>query len=194
MRARLVVESGRWEEMKGQGSFDNVDELFALGISSARLGDVARAEAALDHLQNATKAAPDATNRQLAEIMAGEVAALIHLARGQGAEATAAAARAAMLESGMPRPIARPYPIKPAGELYAEVLTDTGDPAAAVRQFRAALERTPRRAACLIGLVRAAHRAGLHEEAAQAAREFLGMWHAADADRPELRDAQALVR
>src|SRR5205814_263043 len=64
MRARLVVESGRWEEMKGQASFDNVDELFALGISSARLGDIARAEAALEHLQNARRAAPDTTNKQ----------------------------------------------------------------------------------------------------------------------------------
>jgi hypothetical protein len=47
MRARLVVESGNWSEMKGRGTFDNVDELFALGIASAKLGDVARAEAAL---------------------------------------------------------------------------------------------------------------------------------------------------
>src|SRR5207302_10048696 len=50
MRARLVVESGRWSDMKGQGTFDNVDELFALGLSSAKLGDLARADVALEHL------------------------------------------------------------------------------------------------------------------------------------------------
>ena len=31
MRARYIVESERWSEMNGQGTFDNVDELFALG-------------------------------------------------------------------------------------------------------------------------------------------------------------------
>src|SRR5205814_1977691 len=153
-----------------------------------------RAEAALEHLQNARRAAPDTTNKQLAAIMAGEIGALVHLARSERAEAAAAAAQAATEESRTPRPIARPYPIKPAGELYAEVLMATGDPAGAVRAFRAALERTPRRAASVIGLARAADRAGLHEDAARAAREFLAMWHAADADRPELRDARALVR
>src|SRR5262249_23732474 len=31
MRARLIVESGDWDAMRGQSSFDNIDELFALG-------------------------------------------------------------------------------------------------------------------------------------------------------------------
>ena len=39
MKARLVVESGDWALMKGQGTFDNIDELFALGVASVRLGD-----------------------------------------------------------------------------------------------------------------------------------------------------------
>ena len=39
MKARLVVESGDWAPMKGQGSFDNIDELFALGMASVPLGD-----------------------------------------------------------------------------------------------------------------------------------------------------------
>ena len=34
MKARLVLESGDWEQMQGQGNFDNIDELFALGIAS----------------------------------------------------------------------------------------------------------------------------------------------------------------
>ena len=46
MRARLVIESSDWAQMKGAGSFDNIDELFALGLSSVGLGDFARADAA----------------------------------------------------------------------------------------------------------------------------------------------------
>src|SRR5205823_13842682 len=45
MRARLVVESGDWSIMRGKGSFENIDELFALGWASVRLGDRGRADA-----------------------------------------------------------------------------------------------------------------------------------------------------
>src|SRR5262249_25387216 len=126
MRARLVVEGGRWADMKGQGTFDNVDELFALGLASAKLGVVARAEGALDHMGKAKAAAPDPDNRQLAEVMELEVAGALEAARGQTAAALAALKQAAALESKRPRPIARPYPIKPAGELYAETLLASG--------------------------------------------------------------------
>src|SRR5262249_11484212 len=53
MRARLAVEGGRWTDLKGGTTFDNVDELFALGIASVKLGDRARADAVLEHLGNA---------------------------------------------------------------------------------------------------------------------------------------------
>ena len=39
MRARYIIESERWSEMKGQSIFDNIDELFALGLSAVNLGD-----------------------------------------------------------------------------------------------------------------------------------------------------------
>ena len=73
----------------------------------------------------------------------------------------------AQLEAKRPRPVARPYPIKPAGELYAEILLGTGDATAAVVQFKAALARTPGRAASLLGLARAASVAGPRAGAAQ---------------------------
>ncbi len=44
MRARHVIESERWIEMKSARSFDNIDELFALGMSAAKLGDLAERE------------------------------------------------------------------------------------------------------------------------------------------------------
>ena len=44
MRARYIIESERWSEMKGQSTFDNIEELFALGLSAVNLGD-ARARA-----------------------------------------------------------------------------------------------------------------------------------------------------
>lgn len=60
----------------------------------------------------------------------------------------------AQLEAKRPKPVARPYPIKPAAELYGEIPLGTGDHAAAAAQFKAALARTPGRAASLLDLAR----------------------------------------
>ena len=60
-------------------------------------------------------------------------------------------------------------------------------------QFNAALARTPRRAASLLGLARAASAAGQPKLAASTAREFLSVWKLADKDRPELAEARQLA-
>jgi predicted Zn-dependent protease len=94
----------------------------------------------------------------------------------------------------MPRPIARPYPVKPAQELYGEALLAAGRPAVAAAQFKASLTRTPGRPAALLGLARAQSKAGQPVEARATARAFLAMWHLADAGRPEIAEARALAR
>ena len=194
MRARLVVESGAWSDMKDKGSFDNIDELFALGEAGVRLGDLARADAAVEHLGTAAKTVPDTDAREIAAIMGAELDGLLRIARRDRAGGLAALQRAAALEAKRPRPIARPYPIKPAGELCAEALLDSGDAAAAIAEFQKALARTPRRAASLLGLARAYEKAGGVAEAAKTAKEFLAVWHLADANRPELGEARRLAR
>jgi tetratricopeptide (TPR) repeat protein len=193
MRARYVVESGSWAEMKGASAFGNVDELFAVGVSAASLGDVVRAEAAIQHLQTAGKTIGDAEVREVVGIMVEQLTAFVRLARGDRAAAIAALERSVSREAKRPRPIARPYPIKPAAELYGELLLLTGDARAAVAQFQAALARTPRRAQSLIGLAQAAHAAGNRAEAQRAAREFLSIWHRADSNRPELAEAGKIL-
>src|SRR5262245_923557 len=192
MKARLVVESGDWALMKGQGSFDNIDELFALGVASVRLGDKGRADAALEHLGNAATSIPDRDAKEIAQIMRDELDGLMRETKDK-AGSLAAFARAAGLEAKRPKPIARPYPVKPAAELYGEALLRAGDAAGAVVQFQASLARTPGRAASLLGLARASKAAGKPAEAAKAAKEFVAIWHAADAARPELAEARALA-
>jgi tetratricopeptide (TPR) repeat protein len=194
MKARLVVESGDWAVMKGQGNFGNIDELYALGIASVKLGDAARAEVALEHLDTASKTVPDADAREIAHIMTAQLDGVMRAARGDRAGAGAALAHAAAAEAKRPRPIARPYPIKPAGELFGEMLLAWGDAAGAVKQFQAALARTPRRAASLLGLARAANKAGQRAVAVKAAKDFLAAWRLADPSRPELAEARALSR
>jgi tetratricopeptide (TPR) repeat protein len=194
MKARLVIETADWAQMKGQTSFDNIDELFVLGVASVPLNDRVRADAALAHLNTAATTLPDRDAREVAQIMAAELDGLMRLARNDHQGALASLARGAQLEARRPRPVARPYPVKPAGELYGEILSGTGDTAAAIVQFRAALVRTPKRAAALLGLARAASAAGQAKLATDTAREFLNVWKLADKDRPELAEARGLAR
>jgi len=145
MKARLVVESGDWALMKGQGSFDNIDELFALGVASVRLGDRGRADAALEHLGIAAKSVPDRDAREIAQIMRDELDGVMREAAQDKAGSLAAFARAAALEAKRPKPIARPYPVKPAAELYGEALLRAGDAAAAEAALDALIAGKPER-------------------------------------------------
>jgi hypothetical protein len=194
MRARGAVASGDWAALRGQGSFENIDELFALGYAAQKLGDRARAEAAIEQLRTAMKTIPETDAREIAGIMAIELDGLVRMERGDRGGGVMALSRAAEIEAKRPKPVARPYPIMPAVELYADTLLATGDAPGAAAQFRASLTRTPRRAASLIGLARAEARAGRKDQAQQAARDFLAMWHLADPSRPELAEARALAK
>ncbi len=194
MRARYVVESRDWSLMKGQSSFDNVDELFALGLSSVGTGDLPRADVALEHLRKASTSITDADIREVASITAEQLAGLLQIARGSRQAGLAQIARAADAEAKRPRPIARPYPIKPVAEFYGELLLGEGDGRGAMVQFQRALNRTPRRAASLFGLASAAAVAGDTAQSARVAREFLDVWRRADGDRSEIQDAKDLLK
>lgn len=194
MRARYVIESERWTEMKGQGSFDNIDELFALGLSSVKTGDRARADAALGMLQKAMGPDQNAGLREQAAIMLAELQALVAMADHRPADALAAADRAAALQGRMPKPIGRPYPVKGADELYGELLLQAGRPKDAVTWFERALARTPNRSRAVLGLARASAKAGDAAGSRRAYQAFLDNWKMADAGLPELAEARQGIR
>jgi len=194
MRARLVVDAGAWTDMRGKGNFENIDELFALGYAAVRLGDLARGEAAAEQLRTAMSQVGDADAKEIAGISAIALQGALRMAANDRAGGLKALAAAAGVEARRPKPIARPYPIKPAVELYAEALLQSADAAGAVAQFKASLARTPRRAASLLGLARAAAKAGMKAESVKAAKDFLAAWHLADSTRPEIAEARQLAR
>lgn len=196
MRARLVVEGERWSEMKGQGSFDNVDELFALGMSAWKLGDHARLLAAVrefERLVTAPGAPIDAALRGQATVMLHELGALLMLSQGDAGEAFAAMERAIAAQARLPKPIGRPYPVKGADELYGELLLQAGRPAEAMQWFERALSRTPNRSRAVLGLARAAAAAGEGERSRAAYERFLANWRLADPELPELAEARAAL-
>jgi tetratricopeptide (TPR) repeat protein len=194
MRARYIIESERWSEMKGQGSFDNIDELFALGLSAYKLKDNARLFAAVGELEKMVKSPPNAEIREQATVMLHELGALLMLSQGNPKEAFAAMERATAAQAKMPRPIGRPYPVKGADELYGELLLAAGRPKEAVVWFERTLTRTPNRSRAVLGLARAAAKAGDAAKSRAAYKQFLANWRTADPNLPEIIEARAALK
>jgi predicted Zn-dependent protease len=194
MRARHVIESERWIDMKNSKSFDNIDELFALGMSAAKLGDIVKANTSLDLLQKADAAGQDPGLREQAAVMVEEMRALIAMAGGRPIDAIAAMERATALQARMPKPIGRPYPVKGADELFGEILLQAGRPKEAIAWFERTLARTPNRSRAVLGLARAAAKTGETVKSRRAFQQFLNNWRLADAGLPELQEARAALK
>jgi hypothetical protein len=193
MRARYVLESERWDEMRGQNAFDNIDELFALGVAAAKLDDVARAVAAREELIKASHPSMDAGLREQAAILKLELDAVAAVEAGALGVAWSRMDQAIALQNQMPKPIGRPYPVKAADELYGDLLLQAGRAAEAVGWYEKALVRTPNRSRAVLGLARAAGKSGQAEKSRRAWEQFLVNWANADPDLPELAEARAAL-
>lgn len=193
MRARYVIESERWGEMQGQGGFDNLDELFVLGVAALRLQDSPRALAVREELQKASAPQMDPGLREQATILLLELEAVAAVVDGIPGVALSKMDEAARLQALMPKPIGRPYPVKGADELYGELLLELGRPAEAVPWFERTLARTPNRSRAVLGLARATGRAGQREASRQAYEQFLANWADADPGLPELAEARKAI-
>src|SRR5438128_1341083 len=96
-------------------------------------------------------------------------------------------------EGRMPAEFGPPPDVKPAHELFGEMLLEAGRAAEAQREFARALALAPKRALSLLGLGRAAAAAGDRATAAQAYREVREIWHRADPGLPGLAEASRSV-
>ena len=85
------------------------------------------------------------------EIQALEIAAAASAAQGHLDDAIATMQQATALEEKMPPPPGPPPVIKPAHELFGEILLRADRPAEAALQFATALDRHPNRARALLG-------------------------------------------
>jgi tetratricopeptide (TPR) repeat protein len=193
MQARYVLESERWQALAGQSSFDNLDELFAVGVSALKLGDAPRARAAYQELEKAAAPGMDAGLREQAAVLLLEMEALAAMIDRTHGVAFSKMEEAVRLQSRMPKPIGRPYPVKGADELYGELLLEAGRPGEAVSWFERALKRTPNRSRAVLGLARASGKAGDAARSRAMYTQFLENWRAADPGLPELEEARAAV-
>ena len=144
--------------MPGMASSDaNGTWTFIAGMSAAKLGDVAtaqKAEGQLRAMRERTEAGGNAYAAKPFAIMEKEVGAVTRLAQGQKEDAVRLAREAADIELTMAPPSGPPDPIKPARELYGDVLLEAGRTKDAAVAYEQELLRTPNRTPSVKGLAR----------------------------------------
>ncbi|MGH7229679.1 MAG: hypothetical protein ACREIH_10775, partial [Nitrospiraceae bacterium] len=207
MAGAFVVETQRWDaaatlwNAPGLRLHDRSKALpiFIRGLAAAIAG---RPEAdkhlaalrALGQKQSAKPHARRAHRGTTEEIMELELNAATLSSQGSYAKAIALMKKATALEEALPPPSGPPDTVKPAHELFGEVLLRAGRPKEAAQQFSNALARHPNRARSLIGAARAAAKSSDSQVAVTTYVKFLQVWAQADAELPELREAREFVQ
>ena len=202
MEARYLIERRAWAEAKlpaaapaapsaGPGDPAHAchatapgawTQTFAAGLAAGMRGDAAAADEALKRLRET----PSGIYSGVAAILEKEVEGLSLLARGQEEDGLKLLREAADAEAALTPPSGPPDLLKPALELYGEVLLERGRPGEALPQLQRSLLRMPNRTASLLGASRAASRLGQDEEARRYELALAENWKQAD---PGIREA-----
>ncbi len=101
--------------------------------------------------------------------------------------------RAAATYDGMAFDFGPPPILKPPQELLGELLLKDGKPKQAREAFEASLKRAPNRTQSLLGLARAQDATGDKAGATATYKQLLSIWTTADADNPDVAEAQHQV-
>ena len=218
MAAAFVVETERWNLASklfpdslpagegaavaphgahGGGSANGIT--VRTGSSSQRLPVFVRALAtAFDGATAAhgsmIKAGTMSANTESKTIGELEVDAVSASVKGDHERAATLMGQAIKREEELGPPSGPPEVIKPAHELFGEILLRAGKPEAAAEQFEVSLLRQPNRARSLLGKARAAAKLGDRITAASTYRQFLEQWQQADQGLPELLEAQDYLK
>jgi tetratricopeptide (TPR) repeat protein len=180
MRARHIQETGQWEKLAlpaaapmAAGDHANMPGMnmgpsqgsatwiYIVGVSAAKLGDFATADAAeaqLKGIREKAQGGPNAYAVRPHTVREKELGAIIRWAKGQKEEALGLAKAAVDVEVTMEAPSGPPDPIKPALELYGELLAEAGRDKEAAAAFEQALLRMPNRTPSVKGLAQVAAR------------------------------------
>ena len=208
MRADYLLNTEEWDSPVAAWSIPlapgfrdaRAADAFVRGVQSLRRSDRAAADtslAALSRLAREAEAAKAPSGNALVllapVVMELELTALRRLADGNSAEAVELLQRAAALEDRMPMEFGPPAIVKPSHELLGDVLLHLGRAQEAKLQYARALELAPRRARSLLGLARAAERAGDIKTARASWTTLKEIWHDADRELPALAEVRRAV-
>ena len=161
MRATYLIESEEWDvtgldrDRSTLRVSAAMSELFAIGLSAFKTGRMEVADRVLDQFRVQTDRVENTTTHgQPIKVMKNQLHAMKLLAEGNMDEGLTLLRETVSLEVAVPFTAGPVFPVKPAHELFGEVLLNLGKRDEARRQFTLALERAPNRRLSLAGLTR----------------------------------------
>jgi tetratricopeptide (TPR) repeat protein len=199
MLTRMIVESGRWEEVATIPLVVRSRDFMAVKLqweakAAAVRKDAKAASAAATQLDSLSQQpGQHPFSKLILTLQAKEARAFAATASGNEAEAVAKMNEAVAIEDSIDDLSQPPYPVIPAHELFGTLLIELNRPTDAREQFVQALKRTPGRPKSIYGLAQAAQATGDRGEARKRYAEFLALWKNADPDRPELAIANEFL-
>ena len=159
----------------------------------ARTGDVAGAKAEVEAIKGLRAALEKANQSYWADRSEEQMLAIsawVALKEGARDQALRLMRAAADGEDGSVKHVAMENRLYPLRELYAEMLLETGQSAAALSEFEIALHQTPNRYRTFLGIARAANAAGDRQKASEYYGKLVELTRNADTERPENREAK----
>jgi Tfp pilus assembly protein PilF len=203
MPARYVLERADWTGAAAlpmtPTQYPMADSLirFTRGLGMARTGDLAGAKEeieAMKALRTTLQRADQSYWADRTEEQMLAVSAWVALKEGAGDQALRFMRAAADSEDGSLKHVAMENRLYPLRELLAELLLETGQPAAALNEFETALKQTPNRFRAFWGAARAADSAGDRQKASEYFGKLVDLAKNADTERQEIREAKAYSR
>jgi hypothetical protein len=201
--ARYALERGAWADaakLVPQPSgylYADAVTYFAKALGAARTGDAAATRSAIDALTTIEARLTEQKEAYWAEqtqIERRSASAWLALAEGRSADALVEMRAAAAMEDGTEKSATTPGPSAPARELVGEMLLQMDQPADALKEFEATLEKEPKRFRALFGAARSASLAGDRQKARTYSRALLKICARADEPgRPELEQARRMA-
>ncbi|MEQ8955846.1 MAG: hypothetical protein RL120_17065 [Gammaproteobacteria bacterium] len=196
--ARHTIETQQWELQELSDEL-GADELLALGLSAAHLGELELAEQVAARLHDMASSGRGNTTVQ---IMHNQVAALSKAMQAQELldiglttdglpqqqQALDLLTEAVALKEQQPPPNGAATPLKPIHELTGEVMLSFGLAQQAAAMFETSLLRLPNRPWSLLGAARSYAASNQKEKAAQKYQALLAVW--SDDSRPAVQEAK----
>jgi tetratricopeptide (TPR) repeat protein len=199
MLTRLIVESGRWDEVAmiplvvSSRDFEAVKLQWEAKAAAERKDTIAAKVAAARLASLSGQPGQHPFVKQIVTLQAREAEAFAAQAAGDADDAVAKLKAAVVIEESIDDLSQPPYPIIPAAELCGNLLLDLNRPADAAVYFQKTLARTPNRPKAIFGLARAAEALGDKGTARSRYQQLLEIWKTADPDLPEIVRAKTFV-
>ena len=196
MTAHYLVSTQRWtNEAFPRSGFDGRAELLAIGMNAAMTGDMLMAREMLGKLSAAAERATERGGENAVStlrwgIAEAELRAILRMKEGESEIAIASMTEALALQARLAPPNELPDPVKPANELFGEILLEQGRLEEAAEQFDIALARRAGRASAMLGRARAAVALGDAESARSFYEAILEQLREADSDLEILSEAR----